>query len=280
MAVNLATKYRKQLSQPYTLESVIAGRSSEAYDWIGTKTIVLLTVVTQALGNYKRSGQNRFGTPTEVQDTKQELTLTQDKAYSITIDRGNYEDQVMAKEAGKVSKAQIAEQCVPFWDKYALSTWAAGTKNEKVHATLDKDTVYTAIVEARTAFVNNNIKIDPATCTCYIGSSSYALLLSNSHFVSADKLNKELLTKGVVGMCAGFLIVEVPDAYLPENCLMLFTHKDAVIAPRKLHSLYIRNNVQGIDGWVIEGRDYGDAFIVEAKKGGVFKTVSKATPEL
>ena len=87
-------------------------------------------------------------------------------------------------------------------------------------------------------------------------------------------LAKELLSKGVVGSCAGFLIKEIPDSYLPAQTTMLFTHKDSVIAPRKLHSLYIRNNVQGIDGWVIEGRDYGDAFIVESKKGGVFKVVT------
>ena len=274
MAVNLATKYRKELSQPFTRESVIAGRTSEAYDWIGAKTIVLLTVVTQELNDYNRTGENRFGTPTEAQDTKQELTLTKDKSYSITIDRGNYEDQVMAKEAGKVSKAQIKEKVVPFWDKYSIETWATGTTNKSVHATLDKDTVYDAIVEARTAFTNANINVDPTTCTCYLGASSYALLLKNPNFISVEKLAKELLSKGVVGSCAGFLIKEIPDSYLPSNTTMLFTHKDSVIAPRKLHSLYIRNNVQGIDGWVIEGRDYGDAFIVESKKGGVFKVVT------
>ena len=271
MAVNLATKYEKQLSQPYTLESVIAGRTSDRFKWEGVKTIALLTIVTQELNDYTRTGDNRFGTPTEIQDTKQELTLTADKGFSITVDRGNYEDQMMAKESGKVAKAQISEKCVPFWDKHALSTWATKTENKKEHATVDQDTVYDCFVEARTAFTNANIKVNVNTCTCYIGSSSYAKLLKNPAFIGADNLNKALLTAGTVGSCAGFLVKEVPDSYLPESTLMLFTEKEAVLAPRKIHSLYIRDNVQGIDGVVIEGRDYGDAFIVEAKKGGVFK---------
>ena len=277
MAVNLATKYEGMLEQPFTHESLIKNRCTTKYKFTGAKTIVLLTAVTQALGDYTRSGSNRFGNPTEVQDTKQELTLSQDKAFSLTVDKGNLNDQAFAKETGKVVKAQMSEQNVPFWDKYSLGVWAAGAPAESVKATLDKDTVYSEIVAARKAFVNNKIKVSEKDCTCYISASNYALLLDNPKFVSADKLNEKLLTAGVVGACSGFLIVEVPDDMMPANTHMLFTHREAAAYVRKLSSLYIRNDAPGIDGALIEGREYGDAFVIEAKKGGIFKTTTQAT---
>lgn len=43
MAVNLATKYEKQLATVQTLGSLIAGRTNTQYNWDGTQSINVLT---------------------------------------------------------------------------------------------------------------------------------------------------------------------------------------------------------------------------------------------
>ena len=106
------------MAEKFTKESYVAGNASTEYDFAGVKSISIYTPQTVDLNDYKREGQNRFGTPGELQDTVQEVELSQDKGFSITIDRGNNEDQMKAKNAAKMLNAQIKEQVVPFMDKY------------------------------------------------------------------------------------------------------------------------------------------------------------------
>ncbi|NLD17562.1 MAG: hypothetical protein GX666_08285 [Tissierellia bacterium] len=273
MAVNLATKYEKQLATAMTLESVIAGRTNTEYEFTGVKSINILTPVTQALNDYTRTGANRYGTPTELQDTKQELTLTKDKSFSITVDKGNNSDQQFIKKAGKVVKAQVGEQCTPFWDKNALAVWAT-TTNKKIVATPDKDSALDMFIDARKHLIDNNFQVNINDCTAYVSSTVYALLLKNPLFMGVETLAKEMLTKGTVGQSMNFLIKEVPAGYLPVGCHAIFTHKKAVLAVDKLNELKIHDNPPGINGALIEGRQYGDAFVLDVFKNGVYKSTA------
>ena len=277
MAVNLATKYEKQLALANTIESVIAGRTNTDYTFDGTKSINVLTPVTQALTDYTRSGVNRYGTPAELQDTKQQLDLTKDKSFSITVDKGNNSDQMHAKQTGKVVKAQVGEQVTPFWDKDAIAAWAAAATaaNQKlVVATPDKDTVLNMFIEARKALTNGKFQVNIKDCTAYIGATTYALLLKNPEFMGVETLAKDMLTKGTVGQCMNFLVKEVPDDYLPASTHAVFTHKKAVIAINKLQELHIHDNPPGINGALIEGRYYGDSFVLTTFAKGVFKSTT------
>ena len=127
MAINLATKYESKMALAYTRASLLQGKTNTDYTWNGVNSINVLTPVTQALNDYQRSGTWRYGSPTELQDTKQEMAIGLDKSFAITVDRGNDDDQMNAKRAGEVVKAQVGEQVTPFFDKYALTTWAKWT---------------------------------------------------------------------------------------------------------------------------------------------------------
>ncbi|MDQ9889311.1 hypothetical protein, partial [Acinetobacter pittii] len=74
----------------------------------------------QALTDYTRSGANRYGTPTELQDTVQEMTMKKDRSFSMTIDKGNNMEQQMIKNAGKALALENKQIVVPEMDKYAL----------------------------------------------------------------------------------------------------------------------------------------------------------------
>lgn len=278
MAINLAEKYSEKLAQAYVKESILTGKVNTDYNWTGVQSINVLTATTQALNNYNRTASgNRYGTPAEVQDTKQTLTLTQDKSFAMIIDRGNLEDQMMAKKAGEVVKAQIGEQVTPFFDAYALQTWGAnaGQTSAQSGTAVTASTVLDMFIDAHSKFFNFNFNKD---LYAYVSSTTYAKLLRNPEFISVDKLGEKVLSNGVVGKCMNILVVEVPDSYMTSGSgqsavtyQAIFTHKKSVLAPTKISELKIHTDAPGISGTLIEGRYYGDAFVLNALNKGVIK---------
>ena len=277
MAINLAEKYSEKLAQAYVKESILAGKTNQEYSWAGVQTVNVLTATTQPLNTYNRTlSANRYGNPAEVQDTKQVMTLTQDKSFAMIIDRGNLEDQMMAKKAGEVVKAQIGEQVTPFFDAYALQTWGAnaGQTSAQSGTAVTASTVLDMFIDAHSKFFNFNFNKD---LYAYVSSTTYAKLLRNPEFISVDKLGEKVLSNGVVGKCMNILVVEVPDSYMtttgqsPVTYQAIFAHKRAVLAPTKISELKIHTDAPGISGTLIEGRYYGDAFVLKALEKGVIK---------
>ena len=282
-STNYADKYADQLEQAFLRSSVIAGKVNTEYEFTGVKTIHIYSAVTQPLTNYTRSGVWRYGDPQELLTDVQDLVLSQDKSFSMTIDKGNYKDANLVLRTGRVVKQQIGEQVTPFFDKYALNKWATDAA-VLTSASPTKANVVDMFVDARKNFVNNNIPMTDS-CFAYIPASTYAFLLQNPEFISVEKLGEKHLSNGVVGKVANWTLVEVPDSYLPNGVFALFTHKSKVLAPSKIAELKTYNDVPGLSGSLIEGRYYGDAFVMKtlvntttynanAKAGsGTFQTI-------
>jgi len=272
--VNLATKYNAQLEDTFTKNSFVKPHTASDYDWDGTRTIVLTSAVTQPLHDYKRTGVWRYGDPQELENDQEPITLTKDKSFSMTIDRGNAKDALYLKNVGAIIKQQIAEQVVPFWDKLAITNWSTAAVALDGVTAPDKDTVVDLFIKARTQFVNDKIPMNE-DCIAYVPSSTYALLLRNPDFISVDKLGEKVLSKGFVGKCMNWTIIEMPDDYFPANEYALFTCKKKVYLPEKISELFVRTDVPGISGNLIEGRYYGDAF---AKKT-IVNSMDPTNPE-
>lgn len=268
MAINLAKKYSDKILEHYYANSFINNANiNNNYDFAGVKSVTIYTYVTVDLTDYNRSAaSNRFGTPTELEDTIQELTLTQDKGFSITIDRGNNEDQMLTKEAGKVMGVQQKEKVIPMMDKYTFSKWIqnAGTTKQ---VTPDKDTIVDLIMAAATQLDND--LVDANGRVMYITASNYNFLRTSSEFLAVDNLATKALSRGMVGEIADMKVIKVPDNYL-TGAHFLITHKDAVMRPVKIKTARILKDVPGLDGALLEGRYYYDAFVLDAKKKGVY----------
>ena len=274
MAVNLAGKYSNKIAEKFTKESYVAGNASMEYYFAGVKSISIYTPQTVDLNDYKRSGENRFGTPVEMQDTVQEVELSQDKGFSITIDKGNNVDQMNTKGAAKMLNAQIKEQVVPYMDKYTLRRWAeqAGTIAGTDAPT--KETIVEKIFEG--AKVLDNELVPDQERVLYIPTTYYNMLRLSKEFLAVDTLAEKALAKGYVGMIADMQAIKVPDVYFPEGVYFLITFKGSVINPNKIKTMRVLNDVAGIDGNVLEGRNYFDAFVLGAKAGGVYAAVDTA----
>ena len=276
--INLATKYEKGLVQAYTRASLLTGKTNTEYNWDGVKSIHVYTAISQPLGDYNRAGNDgngghRYGTWNELQDREQELIVNLDKAFAMTIDKGNNDEQMNVKRMGEVVKMQIGEQVTPFFDKYAINHWCVnGNLNTTYQSggvsNLDKDKVLDLFIDARKWFVNHNIPV-AGNVFAYVPTSTYSFLLRNPEFISVEKLGGKILTNGEVGKCMNFRIVETPDDYFPAGAQALFTNKKSVIQASKGTELHRYTNVPGLSGQLIEGRYRGDAFILETLKDGV-----------
>ena len=274
MAVNLASKYSPQIDKKFVLESFVIGKVSTDYDFVGVNAISIYTPITKTVGTYTRSGENRFGTVTEMQDTTQILKLTQDIAWTISIDKGNDEDQLNIKGAGKMLQLQLEEQVVPTMDMYALKVFAHQAGQSVVVAAATKANVVGLIASGFTALRNK--KVPSKDIFIYVGATVFEYINMATEVMAADPLSSDILGNGVMGKLFGWPLVVMPDDYLPTGVQFMIMYKHSGLMPRKIKTLRILTDVQGIDGSVLEGRDYYDAFVLANKSNGIYVGVLTA----
>ncbi len=271
MAINLATKYAEKIANMYTLGSLVADKASKEWDFSGVKSVKIYTPQTVEPVDYQRNGTNRYGTPAEMADVVQELSMRQDKSFSLIIDKGNNSEQAMAKNAGKMLKLQTDERMVPMVDKYALAQFVKNAGTVKGIAKPTKTTIISAISDAAQAL--DDARVPQKDRFLYLSGEMYALVRTSGEFLGLDNLGEKALAKGIVGEIFGAQIVKVPTDYLPKNTFFVLTHKNAVIVPYKIRDAKLHQDPPGISGALLEGRSNFDAFVVGARSGGVYAAV-------
>ncbi len=276
MAINLHTKYDKKIQSRFVKESLLAGVLDNSYSFTGVKTVKISTPITVPMVDYTRSGANRYGTPTEMQDVVQELTLTQDKSFSLTIDKGNNEDQNGIKEAGKMLSLQISEQAVPLMDKYGFARLSQMAGRVVGNSTaLSKSNVCERITAGTTHLDDNEVPSEGRTL--FVPSDTYAKLRLSDEFQKCDGLLDKSLAKGQVGTYDGMRVVKVPTGRWPANVNFIIVHKRSACAPVKLNDTKLHTDPPGISGNLLEGRQYYDLFVFGAKCDGVYVEVNTAS---
>lgn len=266
MAQNLASTYQDSIDEVFRLSSVtdVIANKGIRLNYQGVNSVSIYGVATVAEGNYTRSGSNRFGSLAELDTTKQTFVLSQDKSFTYSIDRGNYEDSMMVTEAGSTLKRQIEVVCVPNTDIYRLTTLMAYAVANSQMAT-NTGTTSTSST-AYTKFLDMQSKLDdlfvPAKGRIAFVTPAYASFLKlDANFTKPSDLVAKNLISGQIGEVDGVKIVKVPTSYLPAKSEVLLVHEEVLVAPSKFDTYRILKEVQGIDGWVVEGRRYYDAFI-------------------
>ena len=315
--INLASKYSKKIADKFYTESVILGKTSNEYSWDGVNSINVYTLQTVAPVDYLRpydtstanhtvsnASLARYGATTEVQDTIQTLTLTQDKAVSLSVDKGNNTQQMLIKNAGVVMARELREQFVPMFDKYALARWSGQmssapgwasliqVKNDGTSA-LTYSNIVEKIFDGVTAIRNAETDVDDAYC--YITETLFAQLLRSTEFLAVDKLAERNLERGVMGKVRGVKIVPVPDSYLlettrdasdnvtalnnpnlTEDINFMIVKKSVVLTPTKIKDAKVHQDPPGISGALLEVRWLYDAFALNTKAKGIYVSLKKA----
>lgn len=266
MAQNYAATYQKTIDEVFSIKSKTTGIINKGItlNYLGVNAVSIYGVGTVAEGNYVRSGSNRFGALAELDTTKQTFTLSQDKSFTYSIDRGNYEDSMMVTEAGSTLKRQIAKVCVPNTDIYRLTTLEAYAVANSQTATntgttTTSSTAFTKILDMQG--ILDNLFVPEEGRVLFVTPAVLSFLKLDANFTKASDIAVKNLIAGQVGEVDGVAIVKVPVSYVPSKTEYILVHEEVLVAPHKFDTYRILKEVQGVDGWVVEGRRYYDAFV-------------------
>ncbi|MBQ3009275.1 MAG: chitobiase/beta-hexosaminidase C-terminal domain-containing protein, partial [Oscillospiraceae bacterium] len=222
--------------------------------------------------DYQRSGTNRYGNPTEMQDIIQELTLTQDRSFALTIDKGNDADQGYAKNAGKMLLLQIAERAVPEFDKYVFNRLANKAGFVVGNSTaMTKSNICERISEATVML--DDMEVPAYDRMLFVSTKGYKMLKHSDEFLAIQELGKDSLAKGIVGNYDNMQVIKVPAPRWPENVNFMIVHKNAATAPVKMSETKLHKDPPGISGHLLEGREYYDCFVFAPRAWGVYAEI-------
>ena len=273
MSVNLASKYSSKLDQLFAKGSYTDVAVNQNYDFDGVRTVNVYTVTTTPLVNYNREETgDRFGGNNEIQDTVASYTLTNDKAFKLVIDRGNYEQQALAKKAGAVLRAEMDEQVIPTIDadRIAAGAAAATATSQAVSAGAD---VYADFMKAN-AYLDE-AKAPTSNRFAFVTPQMYVAIKSKIvNSVNALAYNDKLLPRGFAGELDGVNIVVVPASYFPTNVKCVIWHKDALLGARQIMKTRVITDSELVDGSVLTGRFIFGAFALDAKKKAIASITS------
>jgi len=268
MAINYAEKYSPIVDEIFTHESFTNALINNNFDWVGVETVKVYSIPTVEMNDYTPSGNNRYGTPTELENEVQELTLKKDRSFTFTIDRKSYDDTLMTMEAGARLRRQIIERVLPEIDTYRLSALVSNALTDNIkEATITKENAYEMFLGIQELLDDANVPMAGRICVCR--PSFHNKLKLDDSFTKLSDMATQIAIKGAVGEVDGVPVIKVPSSYFPTNVEFIITHPVAMTSPIKLNDYRIHVDPPGINGWLVEGRVRYDAFVLTNKKSAI-----------
>lgn len=267
MATNFAEKYSAKVDERFSKASITDAAINKDYDFVGVNAVKIFSIETVALGNYQMEGTDRYGTPTELQDTVQTLILSQDKAFTFTLDKRNEDDSAGAKRAGAALRREVDEIIIPTIDKYRIAAMVEGAGNETAAAAITADNAYSTFLDAQNLLMEDLVPTSGRFA--YVSPTFFKAIKMDDAFIKASDMAQEMITMGTVGAVDGVNIIPIPASYLPAGVEFLITHKSAMVSPVKLAEYKTHIDPPGINGTLVEGRIYYDAFVLKNKANAI-----------
>lgn len=274
MAQNFASAHLNAVDERVYLESLTMDAFDSKgirLDFNGRNSVTIYNVNTVAESDYVRSGFSRFGALVELGTGTQTLTLSQDKSFNFSIDRGNYADSQMVTEATKAIKRQVREVSVPATDTYnlgVLTAYAIANSQGSIGGTAAAyNTIYSLILVQQAALTE--LKYSKQGRTLWITPTVLNLLKRDPEFKSDCDTSYADTKKGIVGMVDGLTIKEVPSSMLVAKFEFMITCKDVAVAVNKFDMVRTLDNDKDVDGWICQGRRYHDCFVMGQKGTGI-----------
>ena len=268
MSVNYAEKYSPLVDEAFALGSFTQGLVNQNFDWIGVSGVKVYSIPTKDWIDYTTSGTNRYGLPEELDNEVQEMLITQDKAFTFTIDKKSEDDTMGTMEAGKALARQIEQVVIPGVDTYRLTRLVAGA--ESGHVT----EIVTTASNAYETFLGLQEKIDDGKApqggrVAVVTPAYFNKIKLDSSFTKSGDLATKISLNGQVGEIDGVPVIKVPTSYLPVGVDVVITNSIVMPAPIKLAEYKIHDDAPGISGYLVEGRVRFDAFVLNNKKKAI-----------
>ena len=277
MAVNLATKYSPKVDEAFRRAALKSLVTNNEYDWVGVDTVKVYSIPVVDLNDYTRSGFNRYGSPSELQNEVQTLQIRKDRSWTFTIDKLNKNQSMMVMDAGKAIARQLALKVIPEVDTWTFRQIALAAPTGHTDTTAStKSNAYEQLLHAQEVLGNANV---PDEGRVALVSYTFAgLLKQDPAFMRDCDTAQNMQIKGLLGMVDGVKIIKVPSSRLPSvtaggtttGASFILTHPLACVAPTVLSEYKIHTDAPGISGWLCEGRISYDAFVLSNKADAIF----------
>lgn len=266
MAVNYAEKYSQNVDERFSLGSLTTGIVNNDFDWIGVSTVKVYSIPTVAMNDYSLTGSSRYGSPSELGNEEQEMTISKDRSFTFTIDRKSHDDTMMTMEAGRALRRQIDEVVIPEVDTYRIEKLVSGADSTHIlkDVAVTKDNAYERFLAAQELLDDDKVPQGGRICLCTPGY--YKLLKLDENFIKKGDMAQQIALSGLVGEVDGVPVVKAPTSYFPENTNFVITNPIVMPGPVKLTEYKIHTDAPGISGWLVEGRIRYDAFVLSQKK--------------
>ncbi len=266
MAINYMDKHAAQIDEAFAAASVTDRAINKDYDFTGVRTVKVHSVPTVENGDYTSSGANRYGTPSELEDNVQELTLAPDRSFTFTVDKGNSDDDAALNSAAALRR-QIDQKIVPEVDKYRFAVMASKAGNHTYGAlTGTGNGPYERVLEAGVQMDADDVPEEGRML--FVTSAFYKRLKTDSSFIKASDVGQGLLIKGQIGEVDGMPVFKDRNR-LPAGVDFMICISSATTAPWKLSEYRTHVDPPGINGVLVEGRNRYDAFVLGNKKDGI-----------
>lgn len=271
MAVNKAQKFSPKVDERFKIGSVTEKIINQNYEWTGVDTVKVYSLDHSPLNDYNTGGSgDRYGEATEQGDQVQNMQLTQDKAFNITVDQRNVQETMQVRNANRIVTMNVDEVLIPYIDEYRITTLVtAGLANGGTDNTAPTSSnAWQLFLAGRKWLVNK--KVPTTNRYCLATAEFINLLQQDTKFNLASDKAMEANINGFAGKAAGIAVIEVPEDYFPSGVSFVMTHPSVLCSPKTLASHITHKNPPGINGWKIEIREVFDAFVMNKKKDGIY----------
>ena len=240
-----------------------------AFEWLGVSTVKVYSMPTAAMGDYTTEGASRYGTPEELGNEVQEMTLAKDRAFTFTIDKKSEDDTMGTMEAGAALRRQIDEVVIPEIDTYRIAKLVAGADAGNIvkDTAVTKANAYEKFLAVQEILDNKKVPTGGRICICTPGY--YNMLKLDEAFTKKGDMATQIAINGLVGEVDGVYFVKAPKSYFREKVNFIITNPIVMPSPIKLAEYKIHDDAPGISGYLVEGRVRYDAFVLNKKKDAI-----------
>lgn len=264
--INYATKYSDLVDEAFKLGSLTNSLVNQNYDWIGVEAVKVYSIPTVDLVDYTLTGSARYGVAAELQNVIQTMTLSQDRAFTFTIDRKSVDDTMGVMAAAAALRREIDHVVIPEIDSYRLAALATGAGNV-ISTVATKSNAYEIFLAMQEAIDEDKAPVGGRIAI--VTPAFYNYLKLDPAFIKASDIGQRMLINGQVGEVDGVPIVKAPSSYFPATCNAIITNPMCAPSPIKLQDFKIHDNPPGVNGFLVEGRFRYDCFVLNMKKDAI-----------
>ena len=232
MPINYAEKYANKIDERFKIGALSTPAVNNDYDFVGVQTVKVYSVPTAAMNDYTKTGASRYGTPAELENSVQEMTLSRDRSFTFTIDRANYDDTMMLNSAGIALQRQLDVVVIPEMDIYRFSVICANASTITSAKAITKTNAYESFLDGTVALTDKKCPLGGRVA--YVSPNFYKCIKLDETFIQASDIAQNMLLKGQVGQVDGIPIIVVPASYLPEGVEFFITKTDTKRAEMKI----------------------------------------------